>query len=122
MMSSKPIPIPQCNRKADHHRDDDVTAHEAQMYEAATWRMYDLICRSRLIRAAHFMDHPQPQAYLVGRPSQHHVVLTQDNDHTTALPRQKLDDAHQDRAHSLLEPLSMPCRSSVVMDEVFIMD
>ncbi|KAK1738915.1 hypothetical protein QTG54_010231 [Skeletonema marinoi] len=80
MILSKPIPIPQCNRKADHHRDDDVTAHEAQMYEAATWRMYDLICRSRLIRAAHFMDQPQPQAYLVGRPSQHHVVLTQDND------------------------------------------
>mmetsp|Transcript_27648 Transcript_27648/g.41633 ORF Transcript_27648/g.41633 Transcript_27648/m.41633 type:complete len:94 (-) Transcript_27648:170-451(-) len=93
------------------------------MYEAATWRMYDLICRSRLIRAAHFMDHPQPQAYLVGRPSQHHVVLTQENDHT-AMPssQQQLGDGtHHHRVQSLLEPPSMQRRSSV-MEEVFIMD
>ena len=123
MMSSKPIPIPPC--KADHYRnddDDEEIAHEAQMYDAKTWRMYHRIFQSRLIRATYFMT-TQPNLYLVD-PSQHHLVLMQENDHSTtstpSSPEQR-DDTHQDREHSQPEPPFLPRRSSL-MDEVFIMD
>lgn len=122
MMSSEPIPIP--SSKADHHRSHDDIAYETQMYEESTWRMYHLICQSRLIRAGYFMD-PQLYAHLLG-PSQHHMVLlTQENDHsptpTPSPPHQLDDDKHQDRMHSLPEPPSIPGCSSL-MEEVFIMD
>eukprot|EP00986_Skeletonema_menzelii_P016007 scaffold13279_cov155-Skeletonema_menzelii.AAC.2 len=123
MMSSKPIPIPPC--KADHYRNDDgdeEIAHEAQMYDAKTWRMYHRIFQSRLIRATYFMT-TQPNLYLVD-PTQHHLVLMQQNDHSTtstpSSPEQR-DDTHQDREHSQPEPPFLPRRSSL-MDEVFIMD
>lgn len=111
-MSSKPIPIP--SSKANHHRNDDAIAYETQMYEESTWRMYHLICQSRLIRAGYFID-PERHAHSLG-PSQHHVVLTQENEHSsTPTP----SPPHQ--LHSPPEPPSIPGDSSL-MEEVFIMD
>eukprot|EP00574_Skeletonema_japonicum_P011466 CAMPEP_0201715406 /NCGR_PEP_ID=MMETSP0593-20130828/1605_1 /ASSEMBLY_ACC=CAM_ASM_000672 /TAXON_ID=267983 /ORGANISM="Skeletonema japonicum, Strain CCMP2506" /LENGTH=118 /DNA_ID=CAMNT_0048204905 /DNA_START=81 /DNA_END=437 /DNA_ORIENTATION=- len=118
-MSSEPIPIPTC--KADHRNDDEI-AYETQMYEESTWRMYHLICQSRLIRAGYFMD-SQSHSHLLG-PSQHQVVLERESDHSntsTPSPPHQLDEKHQDRMHSLPEPPSIP-GCSPLMDEMFVME
>ena len=128
MMPSKPIPIPPCNKEeeADHRQDgDNEITSEAQMYDAATWRMFQLISLSRLTRATSCVA-PRPTLhYFVGPspPPQHHVLLTQENDHTIitpaqSSPSQQLDDT---REHSLPEPPSL-LRHSPHMEEVFIMD
>ena len=131
MMPSKPIPIPPCKEADRRHDGDNEIASEAQMYDAATWRMYQLIWLSRWARASFRASSggssvtPHPYLHsLVGPspPPQHHVLLTQENDHTTIKLAQS-SPQHLDytREHSLPEPLSLH-RHSPHMEEVFIMD
>jgi len=74
-IQSEPIPVPP-REEVDHCRDvtddyDDETAnHEAQMYEAATWRMYQLISTRRRALAAANLYHYKLD------PQQHRVLMT----------------------------------------------
>jgi hypothetical protein len=114
-MQSKPIPIPPC--KVDP-RAENENAHEAQMYEAATWRMYELIsARRRALAAANLYYHYKLD------PQQHHVLSTHEIDHVTSPSSQQDDDTRRDRVHSLSkqqEPVSR--RRSSLLDGVFVMD
>jgi len=110
MQSSKPIPISPC--KIDP-RADAETAREAKMYEAATWRMYELISARRRALAAANLYHYKLD------PQQHH-----ENDHaSSASTSQQDDDTRRDRAQSPAEPEPPSAHlSSSLLDEVFIMD
>jgi len=120
MMPSKPIPIPPC--KGDP-RANDETAHEAQVYDAATWRMYQLISTRR--RAFNLNHHTLLD------PQQHHALLNpQQNDHATITSsqqqqqQQQRNDTSRDRVHSPTkpEPPSVHRRCSSQVDGVFVMD
>ena len=119
-MPSKPIPIPPCNEADQRNDDDNEIASKAQMYDAATWRMYHLIWLSRS-RASSVP--PRPSLPLgPAPPPHHHVLLTHENDHTTIKPAQSSKQQPDDtREHSLPETPSLH-RHSSHMDEVFIMD
>ncbi len=117
-MPSKPIPIPPC--KGDPRADDEETAHhEAQVYDAATWRMYQLISARR--RAFNLNHHSLLD------PQQHHALLNpQQNDHATITSSQQQQryDKRRDREPSphKPEPPSVHRRCSSQVDGVFVMD
>jgi hypothetical protein len=104
IIPSKPIPIPP--READPHLNNEMmNAREAaEIYDAATWRMFQLITSARLRAASSnfcyyckVVHHPSSQLQ--------HVVLTQD-DHdataaTTTPSQQQLEAARRDRVYSL---------------------
>jgi len=115
MLQSKPIPIPPC--KVDP-RADAETAREAKMYEAATWRMYKLISARRRALVAAYLYHYKLD------PQQHHALSTHENDHASS-PSSQHDDTRRDQVHSRAEPEPPSVhrrRSSLMDDEVFIMD
>ena len=113
MLQSKPIPISPC--KIDP-RADAETAREAKMYEAATWRMYELISARRRALAAANLYHYKLD------PQQHHALSTHENDHASS-PSSQHDDTRRDRAQSPAEPEPPSAHlSSSLLDEVFIMD
>jgi hypothetical protein len=131
-IQSEPIPVPP-REEVDHCRDvtddyDDETAnHEAQMYEAATWRMYQLISTRRRALAAANLYHYKLD------PQQHRVLMTpQENNNATITSsqqqqqqQQQRDDTRRDRVHSLSkpEPPAAPRRcSSLILDGVFVME
>lgn len=108
---SKPIPIPL--READPNVHDEIDmAKETKLYDAATWRMYELISAARLRRAA-------VNYYQSGDSQRHMLMLTRD-DSAPAISPQKLQ-RHR-RAYSLPERPSTPSPSSSLVDEVFVMD
>ncbi len=112
MMSiSKPIPIPLREADPNVHDDEDMTK-EIKLYDAATWRMYELISAARLRRAA-------VNYYQAGDSQRQMLMLTRDDSAPASSP-QKLQ-MHR-RAYSLPERASAPSPSSSLMDGVFVMD
>ena len=123
---SKPIPIPR--QEDDPNNDEMMTTtttfrEAAELYDAATWRMFDLITSARLRAASNFYckvlvdDH-------------HHHTTTAHEDHRAVASKssqqqQQLDGTtRRDRVYSLPEPSSpavSPRRSSL-MEEMFPMD
>lgn len=105
--SSKPIPIPL--REVDIN-DDNIIAHETKHYDAATWRMYELITAAR-IRAASDNLAVYYKAVDLNREDS--------SDATTQLQQQR-----QRRAYSLPERPSVasPPSASSLTDGVFTMD
>ena len=125
MNQSKPIPIPLCKGGRNSSDSDDEANHEAKMYEAATWRMFDLICRSRQIRAAYLMDR-YPQAYLMNL-MHYHIILNNENcimpQPPLASAQQLTEDMHPDQLQPPpKEPRTVPCCPSQFVEEIFIMD
>lgn len=117
MTISNPIPIPP-SQVDDPHFNDDVT-HTKKYYDAATWRMYELITAARLRAAAKFY-------YTVDDPLQRLAVFTQDQDnHNATVNTPTPDDTTlRGRPHSLRERPSgsSPISSSPLDGGVFIMD
>ncbi len=143
---SKPIPIPRRDDDSSHHPNDNnniMTSREAtEVYDAATWRMFELITSARLRAARNFHCKVLVDDY---RSSLRHDVMTHDDDddHNAAvtvvaggnkssraqLLQPPLLDVthHRDRAFSLPEEppsTAVPIipTSSSLMDEVFPMD
>jgi hypothetical protein len=127
IIRSKPIPIPP--READPHLHDEmITSREAaEIYDAATWRMFELITSARLRAAA-------SSNFYYCRGEDHPTSSQQDDrdDATlaataTSSSQQQLQrDAtrHRDRVYSPIpEPPSVPHQPpSSLMDGVFTMD
>eukprot|EP00984_Skeletonema_dohrnii_P000327 scaffold111_cov131-Skeletonema_dohrnii-CCMP3373.AAC.3 len=122
MSISKPIPIPIVH--CDSHSNDEM--HEAaEIYDAATWRMFELITSARLRAASNF----HLKVLVDDHPSSRHVVLTQDDHNAVATTssqqqqQQQLEATRRDRVYSLPEPPSaVPPPKSSLMDEMFPMD
>ena len=106
--SSKPIPIPL--REVDANINDaNIIANETKHYDAATWRMYELITAAR-IRAA--SDNLAVYYKMVD------LNREDSSDATTQLQQQR-----QRRAYSLPErPSADSPPSSSLTDGVFTMD
>ena len=127
MMPSKPIPIP-LRRWDPHYYNNDKVAHETRMYDAATWRMYELIATARLRAAAdmHYKvsDDHRRKNHMMSRDDH---SSTTSSTASTSSQMQHLDDETTRRGmvYSLPErpsvPPSPPSSSSLV-DGVFIMD
>ena len=127
---SKPIPIPSSRGEtADYpHSNDEMIARDAEIYDAATWRMFDRITSARLRAASN--NNNNNVYYKVVDPSS--VVLMTQDDHdnnaaaTTTSSQQQLDATRRDRVFSLPllpEPPSVHRPPlSFMMDEVFPMD
>mmetsp|Transcript_17587 Transcript_17587/g.24941 ORF Transcript_17587/g.24941 Transcript_17587/m.24941 type:complete len:142 (-) Transcript_17587:186-611(-) len=137
IIPSKPIPIPR--RREDDPNDEMImTPREAtEVYDAATWRMFELITSARLRAARNFhnkvllVDDDYPS-------SPRHVMMSHhdhDDVHNAAVTVagkssqlvQQLDEVtqhHRDRVFSLPEPTSSSLAppTSSTMDEVFPMD
>jgi hypothetical protein len=111
--SSKPIPIPL--REVDANINDaNIIAHETKHYDAATWRMYELITAAR-IRAA---SDNLAVYYKAVEGEQHRLNREDSSDATTQLQQQR-----QRRAYSLPERPSVASPpSSSLTDGVFTMD
>jgi hypothetical protein len=125
IIPSKPIPIPP--READPHLDNEMMTFReaAEIYDAATWRMFELITMARLRAAS---SNCYYYCKVVHPSSQHrHVVLTQD-DHdataaTTTSSQQQREAAHRDRVYSPTpEPPALSQTPSSSIDGVFTMD
>jgi len=126
IIRSKPIPIPPREADPDSNNAMMTTREAAEIYDAATWRMFELITSARL-RAA-----TSSNSYYYCRgsepTSQHrHVVLTQDDHPATAAitssQQQRRDATHRDREYSPIpEPTSVPQAPSSMIDGVFTMD
>jgi alpha-D-ribose 1-methylphosphonate 5-phosphate C-P lyase len=120
MSMSKPIPIPM--REEDSHNDEIMTTQAAEIYDAATWRMFELISSARLRAASNF----HLKVLVDDHPSSRHVVLTQDDHNavaTSSSQQQQLEATRRDRVYSLPEPPSaVPPPNSSLMDAMFPMD
>ena len=124
MSFSKPIPIPIVH--CDSHSNDEMMHEAAEIYDAATWRMFELITSARLRAASNF----HLKVLLVDdHPSSRHVMLTQDDDHNAVATtssqqqQQQLEATRRDGVYSLPEPPSaVPPPNSSLMDEMFPMD
>ncbi|KAL7495401.1 hypothetical protein ACHAWT_003861 [Skeletonema menzelii] len=121
---SKPIPIP---RREDPNDEMMTTAtrEATELYDAATWRMFELITSARLRAASNFYCN-----VLVDDHSHHHTAAFED--HSAAASKSARQQQQQqiegtprrDRAYSLPEPPSavpQPHRLSL-MEEIFPMD
>src|SRR6056300_1017548 len=72
MSRSKPIPIPLREADPNFYDDEDMTK-EIKLYDAATWRMYELISAARLRRAA------ANYYYQAGDSQRQMLMLTRDD-------------------------------------------
>ena len=127
-ITSKPIPIPQQQREDNHSHSNDnneLSSREAvEIYDAATWRMFELITSARL-RAATANSY-----YLV---DDRHTTAYTDDHHGAAVAavgkssQQQHPEGTRDRVYSLPEPPSSSSappshRRSSLMEEMFPMD
>ena len=124
-ITSKPIPIPQQQREDNHsHSNDNNELSSREIYDAATWRMFELITSARL-RAA-----TANNFYLV---DDRHTTAYTDDHHGAAVAavgkssQQQHPEGTRDRVYSLPEPPSSSSappshRRSSLMEEMFPMD
>lgn len=128
-ITSKPIPIPQQQREDNHSHSNDnneLSSREAiEIYDAATWRMFDLITSARLRAAANANNY-----YLV---DDRHTTAYTDDHHGAAVAavgkssQQQHPEGTRDRVYSLPEPPSSSSappshKRSSLMEEMFPMD
>ena len=127
-ITSKPIPIPQQQREDKHSHSNDnseLSSREAvEIYDAATWRMFELITSARLRAAA------ANNYYLVDDHRHHHYTTAYADHHSAAVAgkssqqQQQLESTTRDRVYSLPEPPSAPPshKRPSLMEEMFPMD